>query len=356
MADIHFKCPECGKFLAVDRKGEGLSFPCPDCRTVIVVSNPTIEVLCPNCGQVTYAMEGMAGAMGRCLHCYELVPFPAPAEAVPPRKASPWKFFYEAKPEEADAQAVSMSENVYQHAIVKHMETRAIQAMELERRLAEVRAEKRRVLRAGRMKTLLILALAATAGLLYFRDRLPPAFRRVWPARAAPAPQPVAAAAKKPDQPARPAVASTPPPAAAAKPQPDPAPAPAKPQPAPAQIATIAPSRPAVDPLTSLEAHLDNLKQSYKKQARGAGVSLLDVTYGVQRTSSPVSPYVGHAVCKVKYEKEKVYVDYMLSLAFRKDHWTLEDVRWRDSTKKDEWHPALSSIPREFTTRLRLAP
>jgi TPR repeat protein/predicted nucleic acid-binding Zn ribbon protein/DNA-directed RNA polymerase subunit RPC12/RpoP len=37
--DVLFNCPECGKSLAIDEKGRGLTVTCPDCRSAVVVPN-----------------------------------------------------------------------------------------------------------------------------------------------------------------------------------------------------------------------------------------------------------------------------------------------------------------------------
>jgi len=38
--DIVFECPKCGKSLAIDYRGAGLSIPCTDCGTLVVVPIP----------------------------------------------------------------------------------------------------------------------------------------------------------------------------------------------------------------------------------------------------------------------------------------------------------------------------
>ena len=38
--DIVFECPQCGKSLAIDYRGAGLSIPCTDCGTLVVVPIP----------------------------------------------------------------------------------------------------------------------------------------------------------------------------------------------------------------------------------------------------------------------------------------------------------------------------
>ncbi len=38
--DVVFECPECGKSLAIDRRGAGLTIACPGCQTLVRVPVP----------------------------------------------------------------------------------------------------------------------------------------------------------------------------------------------------------------------------------------------------------------------------------------------------------------------------
>jgi uncharacterized Zn finger protein (UPF0148 family) len=40
--DIVFDCPHCGKSLAIDPRGAGLTITCPDCESSVTVPNPAI--------------------------------------------------------------------------------------------------------------------------------------------------------------------------------------------------------------------------------------------------------------------------------------------------------------------------
>jgi len=39
-SDVVFECPQCGKSLAIDRRGSGLTIACPGCQTVVRVPIP----------------------------------------------------------------------------------------------------------------------------------------------------------------------------------------------------------------------------------------------------------------------------------------------------------------------------
>lgn len=77
--DVYFKCP-CGKNLAVDVKGAGLAFACPECGRELEVPSPDIKLRC-DCGTTILVPESMAGENVQCLACKTFWQVPAREEA-----------------------------------------------------------------------------------------------------------------------------------------------------------------------------------------------------------------------------------------------------------------------------------
>lgn len=69
MADILFKCPECGKHLAIDESGEAIPIKCPDCSKFVTVPPSIMEVSCPSCKQVLKVSSSAAGERFYCPRC-----------------------------------------------------------------------------------------------------------------------------------------------------------------------------------------------------------------------------------------------------------------------------------------------
>lgn len=60
--DIIFECPFCGKSMAIDKRGMGLTITCPDCGGLVRV--PTIsEETSKSPDSVNMPIEGLAGAL-----------------------------------------------------------------------------------------------------------------------------------------------------------------------------------------------------------------------------------------------------------------------------------------------------
>jgi DNA-directed RNA polymerase subunit RPC12/RpoP len=89
IADILFKCPDCGKSLAVNLAGVDKMVPCPDCGSSVLVPEPISIFKCPSCTWDLAAPEGHAGEVFACPSCEEqvVVPEPPPTPEPPPRMA-----------------------------------------------------------------------------------------------------------------------------------------------------------------------------------------------------------------------------------------------------------------------------
>lgn len=65
--DIYFKCL-CGKSLAVDAKGIGLTISCPECGQELKIPEPARKIRC-DCGTTILAPESMVGENVQCMNC-----------------------------------------------------------------------------------------------------------------------------------------------------------------------------------------------------------------------------------------------------------------------------------------------
>jgi DNA-directed RNA polymerase subunit RPC12/RpoP len=88
MADIHFTCENCGKRLAMDRRGISSQVQCPDCGFRLTVPEAAAGVVCAGCGQMVLAAQALVGEEVECQNCRTSVRIDA-AQAAPAPK-SPW--------------------------------------------------------------------------------------------------------------------------------------------------------------------------------------------------------------------------------------------------------------------------
>lgn len=68
MADVYFKC-RCGKSLAVDECGVGMTVRCVDCRAPVRVSEFDMEFACEGCQATLLASAMVAGDLIKCALC-----------------------------------------------------------------------------------------------------------------------------------------------------------------------------------------------------------------------------------------------------------------------------------------------
>ena len=80
MSDIYFQC-DCGKSLAVDEAGIGLTFSCPDCNNSITIPKHTIRISCAKCGNEMLAPEAMMGKDIQCVNCKTTTTVALPTKA-----------------------------------------------------------------------------------------------------------------------------------------------------------------------------------------------------------------------------------------------------------------------------------
>ncbi len=69
MAELLFKCAHCGKMLAIDSQGVGLSVNCTDCGQPTTVPAAAIEYRCPQCRAKLCAPLDLAGTACSCPAC-----------------------------------------------------------------------------------------------------------------------------------------------------------------------------------------------------------------------------------------------------------------------------------------------
>ncbi|NLE66157.1 MAG: hypothetical protein GX608_01920 [Lentisphaerae bacterium] len=68
MADVYFNCA-CGKSLAIDEKGVGLSVACVDCGRPVRVPEREMEFICERCRCMHLAPLALVGSLVECTRC-----------------------------------------------------------------------------------------------------------------------------------------------------------------------------------------------------------------------------------------------------------------------------------------------
>src|SRR3989304_10445464 len=91
MADILFRCPDCGKSLAVLSAYAGQKTSCPDCKKGVTIPEPDFAFECPHCKTELQAADAYSGQKVSCPECSKEVVIPleaAPDQATdgPPQK------------------------------------------------------------------------------------------------------------------------------------------------------------------------------------------------------------------------------------------------------------------------------
>ena len=76
MSDLLFKCPDCGKSLAVDQSAIGAHCVCSDCRKEIDVPQPAIQFRCAFCSCDLLVPDKMGGELVECPGCETGIPMP----------------------------------------------------------------------------------------------------------------------------------------------------------------------------------------------------------------------------------------------------------------------------------------
>jgi len=73
MADILFKCSECGKDLLADQSEAGSSKQCVECNRSALVPRPEVSVACPHCQEPFEVAEVLLGVNARCPICQKRI-------------------------------------------------------------------------------------------------------------------------------------------------------------------------------------------------------------------------------------------------------------------------------------------
>jgi DNA-directed RNA polymerase subunit RPC12/RpoP len=87
--DLHFKCGNCGKRLAIDAEGVSSRVQCPACGFHLTVPEPAVEASCAGCGQAVLGALGLAGEEVECQGCGASVALPSPPSAASPGTERP---------------------------------------------------------------------------------------------------------------------------------------------------------------------------------------------------------------------------------------------------------------------------
>ena len=69
MSELIFKCLQCSKSLATDRRVSGKTCKCTDCQSIITVPEAGLEFSCPSCNHELCAPAELAGESLSCPAC-----------------------------------------------------------------------------------------------------------------------------------------------------------------------------------------------------------------------------------------------------------------------------------------------